>query len=84
MAVGGVVGSWGFTLGALCILVAKPTTQVTFAENNCSGTKIHWYIIISLVGDGNCDSNMPLTTTLFVQNTSICERGADLLSHLHS
>ena len=84
MAVGGGMGSWQFTLGALRSLVAKPTTQVTFAEKIGSSVKLHWHLIITLVGYGNQDSNRPLKTTIFVHNASICKCGTDLLSHLHS
>ena len=82
LVVGGGVGSWQFTLGALCGLVAKPTTQVTFAAKNCSNAKLHWCIIIILVGYGNHNSNRPLTTTLLIHNTSICKSRTNLLSHL--
>ena len=47
LVVGGGVGSWQFTLGALHSLVAKPTTQVTFAAKSCSGAKLRWHIIIA-------------------------------------
>ena len=84
MAVGGGVGSWRFTLGALRSLVAKPTAQVTFATKSCSSAKLYWCIIIILVGYSNQDSTRPLITTIFVYNASVCEHGTDLLSHLHS
>ena len=84
MAVGGGVGSWQFTLGALRSLVAKPTAQVTFATKNCSSTKLYWCIIITLVGHGNRNSNRPLTTTLFINDVSVCKCRTDLLSHLQS
>ena len=47
MAVGGGVGSWRFTLGALRCLMAKPTAQMTFAAKSRSGAKLHWCIIIA-------------------------------------
>ena len=53
MAVGGGVGSLRFTLGALRSLVAKPTAQVTIAAKSCSSAKLHWCIVIMLVGYGN-------------------------------
>ena len=84
MAVGGYVGSWQFAVGALRSLMAKPTTQVTFATKSCSTAKLHWRIFIMLVGYRNQDSNRPLMTTLFINDTSICERGINSLSHLHS
>ena len=84
MVVGGGVGSLRFTHGALRSLVAKPTTQVTFAAKSRSGAKLHWCIIIILVGYGNQDSNRLLMTTLFIHDARVCERGTDLLSHLHS
>ena len=84
MAVGGGVGSWRFTLGALRSLVAKPTAQVTFTTKSCSSSKFYWYIIIMLVGYGNRNSNRLLTTTLFIHDVSVWEHGTNLLSHLHS
>ena len=84
MAVGGVVGSGQFTLGALRSLVAKPTAQVTFAMKSCRRSKLHWCIIIMLVGYSNQNSNRLLMATLPIHSVSICESGTDLDSHLHS
>ena len=84
MSVGAGVGRWRFTLCALRCLVAKPATEVTFAVKSCSGTKLHWHIIIALVGYVNGNSYRVFTIALFVNDTSLCKYQTDLLSHLHS
>ena len=64
--------------------MAKPATQVTFPAKNCSSAKLHWRITIALVGYVHRDGYRTFTLALFVYDVSLCERRADLLSHLHS
>ena len=84
MSVGTGVGRWRFTFHALRCLVAEPATEVTFAAKNHSKYKLHWGIIIVLVGYVNRNGYRAFMIALFVNDASLCKRRADLLSHLHS
>ena len=64
--------------------MAEPPTEVTFATKNRSGAKLHWYIIIALVGYANGNGYRAFMIALFVNDMSLCKCRADLLSHLHS
>ena len=84
VSVGASVGRWRFTFRALRCLVAKPATEITFATKSCSGAKLHWCIIIRLVGYINKNGYKAFTITLFVNDVSLCKHRTDLLSYLHS
>ena len=84
MSVGAGVGRWRFTFCALRSLVAEPATEVTFAVKSWSSAKLHWRIIIALVGYINRNGYRAFTIALFVNDASLCKRQTDLLSHLHS
>ena len=84
MSVGAGVGRWWFTFCALRCLVAEPATEVTFAAKNHSSAKLHWCIIIVLVGYVNGNSYVAFEIVLFVNDMSLCKRQANLLSYLHS
>ena len=84
VSVGAGVGRWRFTFRALQCLMAKPATEVTFAARSCSGAKLHWRIIIAGVGYVNRNSDRAFTIAFFVNDASLCNCRADLLSHLHS
>ena len=84
MLVGAGVGRWQFTFHALRCLVAKLATEVTFAVKNCSGTKLHWCILITRVGYVNRNGYRVFTWALFVNDASLCKCQTNLLSHLHS
>ena len=84
MLVGAGVGRWRFTFHALRCLVSEPATEVTFAAKSRSGTKLHWCILIALVGYMNGNGYRAFMIALFVNDVSLCKCQADLLSHLHS
>ena len=64
--------------------MAKPATQVAFPAKSHSGAKLHWSIIIVRVGYVNRDGYRMFMFILFINDVSLCEHQADLLSHLHS
>ena len=64
--------------------MAKPATEVTFATKSYSSAKLHWCIIIALVGYINGNGYRMFMIALFVNDGSLCKRQTDLLSHLHS
>ena len=71
MLVGSSVGSWRFTLGALCCLVTKLATDVASAMKSGSGAKLHRSITtVTLLLNGNKHSNMmfALTTVVYVSH----------------
>ena len=71
MMVGAGVGRWWLTFHALCGLMAKPATEVTFPTKSCSGTKLHRCIIIVRVGYMNRDGYRTFTLAIFVNDTSL-------------
>ena len=69
MLVGSSVGSWCFTLGALCCLVTELATDVASATKSGSSAKLHSSITaVTLLLNGNRHSNMmfALTTVVYV------------------
>ena len=69
MLVGSSVGSWHFTLGALCCLVNKLAADVASAAKSGSGTKLYRSITaVTLLLNGNRHRNMmfALTTVIYV------------------
>ena len=69
MSVGSSVGSWHFTLGALCCLVTKLATGVASAAKVGSGAKLHRSVTtVILLLKRNRHSNMmfALTTVIYV------------------
>ena len=69
MSVGSSVGSWRFTLGALCCLVTKLAIDVASATKSGSGTKLHRSAtMVTFLLNGNRHSNMifALTTVIYV------------------
>ena len=69
MLVGSSVGSWSFTLGALCCLVTKLATDMASAAKSGSSAKLHWSIAaVTLLLNGNRHRNMmfALTTVIYV------------------
>ena len=83
MSVGSSVGSWCFTLGALCCLVTKLAADMASAAKSGSGAKLHKSITaLTLLLNGNRHSNMTfaLTTVIYVSRG---KGGAYLLSNLH-
>ena len=84
MTVGAGVGRWRFTFCALRCLMAEPATEMTFAAKSCSSAKLHWRIIITLVGYVNGNGYRAFMIALFVNDASLGKCRTDLLSHLHS
>ena len=69
MLVGSSVGSWCFTLGALCCLVTDLAANVASAAKSGSNAKLHRSItVVTLLLNGNRHSNMTfaLTTAVYV------------------
>ena len=67
MSVGSIVGSWHFTLGALCCLVTKLATDMASAMNSVSGAKPHRSItVVTLLLNGNGHSNTTFALTMVV------------------
>ena len=69
LLVGSSVGSWRFTLGALCRLVTKLATDVASAAKNGSSAKLHRSVTaVTLLLNGNRHSNMifAFTTVVYV------------------
>ena len=68
MLVGSSVGSWCFTLGALCCLVTKLAADVASAVKSGSGAKLHRSITAVILLNSNRHSNMTfaLTTVIYV------------------
>ena len=69
MLVGSSVGSWRFTLGALCYIVTKLAADVASAAKSGSGAKLHRSVTtIILLLKCNRHSNMTfaLTTVIYV------------------
>ena len=67
MSVGSSVGSWCFTLGALCCLVTELATDMASAAKSGSGAKLHRSITtVTLLLNGNRHSNMTFALTAVV------------------
>ena len=83
MSVGGSVGSWHFTLGALCCLVTKLAADAASAMKSGSGAKLYRSVTtVILLLKRNRHSNMTfaLTTVIYGSHGKGC---ANLLSNLH-
>ena len=64
MLVGSSVGSWRFTLGALCCLVTKLAADVASATKSGSSAKLHRSVImVILLLKHNRHSNMTFALT---------------------
>ena len=72
MLVGSSVGSWCFTLGALCCLVTELATDMASAAKIGSGAQLHRSVttVILLKGNGHCNMMFVLTTLSYM---SCCE-----------
>ena len=66
MLVSSSVGSWHFTLGALCCLVTKLTADVASATKSGSGAKLHRSVTVVILLNGNRHSNMTFALTIVV------------------
>ena len=69
MSIGSSVGSWRFTLGALCCLVTELAAEVPSAMKSGSGAKLHRSVTaVILLLKCNRHSNMmfALTTVVYV------------------
>ena len=67
MLVGSSVGSWRFTLGALCCLVTELATDVASAKKSGSSTKLHRSVTaVILLLKRNRHSNMTFALTTVV------------------
>ena len=71
MLVGSSMGSWHFTLGALCCLVTKLAADVAFATKSGSSAKLHRSItavILLLNGKGHSRMMFALTTVVYMSH----------------
>ena len=67
MLVGSSVGSWHFTLGALCCLVTKLAANMASATKSGSGTNLHRSVtMVILLLKRNRHSNMMFALTMVV------------------
>ena len=67
MSVGSSVGSWRFTLGALCCLVTELVADVASVAKSGSGAKLHRSVtMVTLLLNGNGLSNMTFALTTVV------------------
>ena len=66
MLVGSSVGSWHFTLGALCYLVPKLAADVASDMKSRSSAKLHRSITMVIVLNGYRYSNMMLALTTLI------------------
>ena len=67
MLVGSSVGSWHFTLGALCRLVTELAADMTSAMKSGSSAKLHRSITaVTLLLNGNRRSNMMFALTVVI------------------
>ena len=67
MSVGSSVGSWRFTLGALCCLVTKLAADVASAAKSGSSAKLHRSVtMVILLLNGNRHSNMMFALTMVI------------------
>ena len=70
ISVGSSVGSWHFTLGALCCLVTKLATDVASTTKGGSGATLHRGVtVVILLLKGNGHSNMMFALTTVVYNS---------------
>ena len=64
---GSSVGSWRFTLGALCCLVTELAADVASDTKSGSGAKLHRSVTaVTLLLNGNRHSNMTFALTAVV------------------
>ena len=82
MMVGSSVGSWRFTLRALCGLMPVLATYMAAPMELCCGAKLHWHVIpVGLLnGKGNGYGSFTIT---FVILMNIGKRLSNLFSNLH-
>ena len=69
MSVGSSVGSWHFTLGALCCLVTELAADVASAAKSGSGAKLHrsvTTVILLLKRNGHSNMTFGLTTVIYM------------------
>ena len=66
VSVGSSVGSWCFTLGALCCLVTKLAADVASAAKSGSSAKLHRSVTVVILLNGNRYSNMMFAFTMVV------------------